>query len=58
MKKHGFPVVIEDLPDSDDAKLFWIGDKAAKKVVLYLHGGGFSLNMPEASWDFWRYGIE
>jgi len=58
VKKHKLPVVIEDLPDSEDAKLFWIGDKAAKKVVLYMHGGGFSLGMPDASCDFWWYIIK
>lgn len=32
------PCKVEDVPDSDGAKLHWIGDPAANKVLLYFHG--------------------
>jgi len=58
MENHGLDVVIEDLPDSEEGKLLWIGDKAAKKVVFYIHGGGFNLSMSGACCDFWWYVIK
>lgn len=36
---------VEDVPvpNGNDAKLHWLGDRSAKKVILYFHGGGFCL---------------
>ncbi|EXJ82596.1 hypothetical protein A1O3_06409 [Capronia epimyces CBS 606.96] len=34
---------VEDIPNSNGARLHWIGDRSAEKVLLYFHGGGFCL---------------
>lgn len=28
----------EEVPNSDGARLHWLGDRSADKVILYLHG--------------------
>ncbi|KAM6502827.1 Alpha/Beta hydrolase fold [Amanita muscaria] len=52
-KENGMAVVEDDL--GDDAKLYWLGDKKAKNVILYLHGGAFLFSMVEHSLPFWKY---
>ncbi|KAH7080777.1 Alpha/Beta hydrolase protein [Paraphoma chrysanthemicola] len=37
------PWQVEEIPDSEGAKLHWIGDRSATNVLLYFHGGGFGL---------------
>ena len=34
----GLPHKIKEIPDSDGAKLHWVGDLAAEKAMLYFHG--------------------
>jgi len=34
----GLPHKIEDIPESDGAKLHWVGDLTAQKAMLYFHG--------------------
>ncbi|KAK5044463.1 hypothetical protein LTR84_010744 [Exophiala bonariae] len=34
---------VQDVPNSDGAKIHWIGGTAADKVILYFHGGGYGL---------------
>jgi len=29
---------VQDVPNSDGAKIHWIGDRSSKKVILYYHG--------------------
>lgn len=29
---------VEDVPDSDGAKIHWLGDRSSRKVILYFHG--------------------
>jgi len=53
VKKKSLPETIDLV--GEDAKLLWIGPKATSKVIIYLHGGGFSLAMPEDSCSFWSY---
>ena len=55
VKKKNVPLVVDDLPDAEGGKLYWIGNKDAKKVVLYMHSGGFSLALSEAACDLWWY---
>ncbi|KAK2460374.1 hypothetical protein APHAL10511_007539 [Amanita phalloides] len=51
--KNSVPVVEEDL--SEDAKLYWLGPKRAKRVILYLHGGAFLVPMMPPALSFWNY---
>ena len=55
VKKNKMPLVVDNLPDTEDAKLYWIGKKDSKKVLLFLHSGGYTLALPEPSCDFWWY---
>ena len=34
-------------------KAFWVGDKTATNVVIYFHGGGFSLDGGEEHLNYW-----
>ncbi|KAJ7677583.1 Alpha/Beta hydrolase protein [Mycena olivaceomarginata] len=47
------PVTIDEL--GLDARLMWIGPKRLERVVLWIHGGGFSLPPPDFAISFWRY---
>ncbi len=29
---------VQEIPDSEGAKIHWVGDKTAEKVILYFHG--------------------
>ncbi|KAJ5361316.1 hypothetical protein N7541_002160 [Penicillium brevicompactum] len=51
MKKHGLQPETVDLPH--DAKGLWLGNKNAKKVVVYYHGGGFAMPAIPAYFEFW-----
>lgn len=35
----GLNTEVESVPHSNGAKIHWLGDKSAKKVILYYHGG-------------------
>ncbi|OAG42057.1 hypothetical protein AYO21_03792 [Fonsecaea monophora] len=39
----GSPVKTEEIPDSEGAKIHWIGDSSAPSVILYFHGGGLGI---------------
>jgi acetyl esterase/lipase len=44
----------------ENAKIFWIlngewNGSVPQRVILYLHGGGFSLPLSEDAASFWRY---
>ncbi|KAF9033139.1 Alpha/Beta hydrolase protein [Panaeolus papilionaceus] len=54
-KKKKIPLMIEDVKDESESKLLWLGNKDAKKVILYFHGGGYSWPMQECALDFWRF---
>ncbi|RVX70379.1 hypothetical protein B0A52_05878 [Exophiala mesophila] len=34
---------VEDVPDSQGARLHWIGDASPRNTILYFHGGGLGL---------------
>ncbi|KAI1625071.1 Alpha/Beta hydrolase protein [Exophiala viscosa] len=40
-KKLDVPHFVDDVPASKGARIHWLGDRSAKKVLLYFHGGGF-----------------
>ncbi|KAF2498909.1 alpha/beta-hydrolase [Lophium mytilinum] len=44
-KKDNVPWQVDDVPNSSGARIHWIGDRSAQKVILYFHGGGFGLPM-------------
>src|ERR1700677_195328 len=37
---------VEDVPDGRGGKLHWVGDRSAKKVLLYFHGDYFPTTPP------------
>jgi hypothetical protein len=37
-QKLGVDHYVEDIPNSQGARLHWLGNRAAKKVLLYFHG--------------------
>ena len=37
-QKLGIEHHVEDIPNSQGAKLHWLGDRTAPKVLLYFHG--------------------
>jgi len=37
-KELGVKWEAEDVPDGQGARIHWVGDRAAKKVILYFHG--------------------
>ncbi|KAJ5958127.1 uncharacterized protein N7479_005277 [Penicillium vulpinum] len=43
---------IEDIPESDGAKLHWLGDRSAANIILYFHGGGYGLPALESHVKF------
>ncbi|KAF9267123.1 alpha/beta-hydrolase [Marasmius fiardii PR-910] len=45
---------IDDVPRTGK-KLMWIGNKDAKKVVFYVHGGGFMAPMSDFMFTFWFF---
>ncbi|KAF8900461.1 Alpha/Beta hydrolase protein [Gymnopilus junonius] len=52
-KKNSMEPCVENIEGG--TQLFWIGDKRPEKLILYLHGGGFSLPIGYYSIRFWRY---
>lgn len=40
------------------ARIFWVGEKDCAKVILYLHGGGFSLPLADYCLSFWKFILE
>lgn len=51
-KSKGFQPDIVTLKSG--CKACWMGDKTAKYVVLYFHGGGFSLDGDDTHLNFWH----
>ncbi|KAG0154955.1 Steryl acetyl hydrolase 1 [Penicillium digitatum] len=51
MKKHGLQPETVTLPHNTEGH--WIGNKDAKTVIIYYHGGGFALPAVPAHFDFW-----
>jgi len=39
----------------ENARLFWIGEKKTKKVILYLHGGAYFFPMQSTAMSFWKF---
>ncbi|PPQ68439.1 hypothetical protein CVT25_007832 [Psilocybe cyanescens] len=55
-KQNSVQPIIETIGvGAEQAQLMWIGSKQPERVILYLHGGGFSLPMGDYSVKFWRY---
>ncbi|KAJ5901934.1 hypothetical protein N7495_002462 [Penicillium taxi] len=50
-KKRGLKPEVISLPH--DAEGFWLGNKNAKKIVIYYHGGGFAMSAIPSHLDFW-----
>ncbi|KAJ5511842.1 Alpha/beta hydrolase fold-3 [Penicillium expansum] len=51
MKKHGLQPETVALPHNTEG--YWIGNKNAKNVIVYYHGGGFAMPAIPAYFDFW-----
>ncbi|KAF4769758.1 hypothetical protein N7455_006440 [Penicillium solitum] len=51
MKKRGLQPETVTLPH--DTEGHWIGNKNAKNVIIYYHGGGFAMPAIPAYFDFW-----
>ncbi|CAI7581140.1 unnamed protein product [Penicillium discolor] len=51
MKKRGLQPETVTLPH--DTEGHWIGNKNAKNVIVYYHGGGFAMPAIPAYFDFW-----
>ncbi|CAG8113209.1 unnamed protein product [Penicillium salamii] len=51
MNKNGFQP--ETVSLAHDAEGLWIGNKNAKKVVIYYHGGGFAMAAVPGHFEFW-----
>ncbi|KAF7296720.1 Abhydrolase-3 domain-containing protein [Mycena chlorophos] len=47
--------VVDEIQDSEGARLCWVGPKRADRVLLYLHGGCFHLPVTDFTLDFLRY---
>ncbi|KAJ7756244.1 Alpha/Beta hydrolase protein [Mycena metata] len=52
-KKMKLPATIDEL--GEDARLLWIGPKRLDRVVLFCHGGAFSLPATDYYASFWRH---
>ncbi|OAP56083.1 hypothetical protein AYL99_09262 [Fonsecaea erecta] len=52
-KRLGQAVRTEDIPDSNGAKIHWIGDSSAPNVILYFHGGGLGIPAMPGHIAFW-----
>lgn len=52
-KELGVKWEVEIVSNGEGGKLHWVGDRAAKKVVLWFHGGGFALSISRGSVIFW-----
>ncbi|KNZ71945.1 Meiotically up-regulated gene 180 protein, partial [Termitomyces sp. J132] len=53
-RSHGFPVLVDDI-GTHGGRLLWIGPRNTKRVVLYLHGGGYIIPLQDFSVTFWNY---
>ncbi|KAF9252049.1 hypothetical protein DTO006G1_2796 [Penicillium roqueforti] len=51
MKKHGLKPETVVLPHNTEGH--WIGNKDAKNVIIYYHGGGFAVPAMAAYFEFW-----
>ncbi|KAF4611883.1 hypothetical protein D9613_003759 [Agrocybe pediades] len=41
-----------------EAQIFWVGEEDCDRVILYLHGGGFSLPLTDYSMSFWKFVVD
>ncbi|KAF9257834.1 alpha/beta-hydrolase [Marasmius fiardii PR-910] len=55
-KKRRISPVVERVGVSDGKKvnLYWIGDRSAEQVLIYIHGGGFMLPISDFMFTFWK----
>ncbi|KAJ5658579.1 uncharacterized protein N7484_002228 [Penicillium longicatenatum] len=51
MKERG--LIPEQVPLPHDADGYWIGNKTAKNVLVYYHGGGFAMAARPSHFSFW-----
>ncbi|KAJ5167044.1 uncharacterized protein N7482_005825 [Penicillium canariense] len=51
MKQRGLQPEVVDLPHGTEG--CWLGNKNAKNVVVYYHGGGFAMAAGASHFDFW-----
>ncbi|KAG7091603.1 hypothetical protein E1B28_010622 [Marasmius oreades] len=54
-KKRGVSPVVEKVrvSEGEEVNLYWIGDKEAEQVLIYIHGGGFMLPISDFMFTFW-----
>ncbi|KAF8154250.1 Alpha/Beta hydrolase protein [Crassisporium funariophilum] len=52
-KQHNIEISTDD--SGEGGQLLWIGSKRTEKVIIYLHGGGYSIPMSECAADMWSY---
>ncbi|KAG6847998.1 hypothetical protein H0H93_004275 [Arthromyces matolae] len=50
----GFPVLVDEI-GTVDARLLWIGPRNGKRVILYFHGGAYSLPVQPFGLSFWNH---
>ncbi|KAJ5135458.1 uncharacterized protein N7515_004736 [Penicillium bovifimosum] len=51
MKKRGLALEVVPLPH--DTEGYWLGNKNAKNVIVYYHGGGFAMPASAVHFEFW-----
>ncbi|KAJ5561653.1 hypothetical protein N7535_003885 [Penicillium sp. DV-2018c] len=51
MKKRG--LANETVPLPHDTEGYWLGNKDAKNVIVYYHGGGFAIPATPVHFEFW-----
>ncbi|GAD94998.1 hypothetical protein MYCGRDRAFT_51536 [Paecilomyces variotii No. 5] len=49
---------VEEIPNSEGARLHWLGNPSARKVVLYYHGGGFAVPILRGHLIFWSEALD
>ncbi|KAF8154251.1 Alpha/Beta hydrolase protein [Crassisporium funariophilum] len=53
VKQNALEACIEEI--AEDARLLWIGEKRTTKVILYIHGGGYSMPLCDFTASFWKH---
>ncbi|GLI72018.1 hypothetical protein PoHVEF18_000185 [Penicillium ochrochloron] len=51
MQRRGLQPEVVDLPHGTEG--YWLGNKDAKNVIIYYHGGGFAMAAGASHFDFW-----
>ncbi|EXJ92458.1 hypothetical protein A1O3_01009 [Capronia epimyces CBS 606.96] len=49
---------VEDVPAGRGARIHWLGDRSASKVLLYFHGGGFCFPPLKGHVRFWNESLK